>query len=275
MQGNQKIGVFDSGFGGLTVYKEIKKLMPQYDFVYLGDNARVPYGTRSFETVYKFTWQCVQALFEHGCSLVIIACNTASAKALRSIQLNDLPLLHPKRNVLGVIRPTTEIIGQLSQNGHVGILATEGTINSQSYPIEIKRFFPDINVSQQACPMWVPLIENHEHLSKGADYFIEKYLSELLIKDPQIDTIILACTHYPLLQHRIENALGKHINIISQGTLVANSLKHYLERHIEIDKQLSKSASEIFLTTESTSNFDTKAAFFLGKEVSAQSIILP
>ena len=228
------IGVFDSGYGGLTILKEIRKLLPEYDFMYLGDNARTPYGTRSFEVVYEFTLQAVIRLFELGCPLVILACNTASAKALRSIQQNDLPYLDNSRRVLGVIRPTAESIGEATVSRHVGILATSGTIKSESYPMEIKKLYPDIKVTGVACPMWVPLVENNEFNSDGADFFVKKYINELLEKDNQIDTIVLGCTHYPLLIDKIREFTPDGIRIITQGEYVADSLKDYLKRHNEI-----------------------------------------
>ena len=222
------IGVFDSGYGGLTILSKIREALPAYDYIYLGDNARNPYGTRSFQIVYEFTLQAVTKLFELGCHLVILGCNTASAKALRSIQMNDLHLLDANRRVLGVIRPTVECIGALTNTRHVGLLATPGTVKSESYPLEVKKLFPDVVVSSQACPMWVPLVENNEANSEGADYFVQKYLHELLYKDDQIDTIILGCTHYPLLLDKIKQYAPKHINIVTQGELVAESLKDYL-----------------------------------------------
>ncbi len=229
--GNKKpIGVFDSGYGGLTVLKEIVKQLPQYDYIYLGDNARAPYGTRSFETVYEYTLECVQHLFSMGCELVILACNTASAKALRNIQQKDLPYIAPQKRVLGVIRPTTEIVGKYSKSGHVGVLGTTGTIASNSYPIEIEKFYPSIKVVQEACPMWVPLVENNEFESEGADFYIEKNLHNLLSKDSQIDTIILGCTHYPLLINKIKKHLPDTITLLSQGEIVATSLTDYLTR---------------------------------------------
>ena len=228
------IGVFDSGYGGLTILSKIRETLPQYDYIYLGDNARTPYGTRSFEIVYEFTLQAVNKLFEMGCHLVILACNTASAKALRTIQMNDLPHLDPQRRVLGVIRPTVECIGSITHSRHVGVLATAGTIKSESYPMEIHKLFPDIYVSGEACPMWVPLVENNEAQSSGADYFIQKYIDTLLSKDQQIDTVILGCTHYPLLLPKIKHFMPDGIEIVSQGEYVAGSLKDYLHRHPEI-----------------------------------------
>ena len=234
------IGVFDSGYGGLTILREIKEALPQYDFIYLGDNARTPYGTRSFEIVYEFTLQAVTKLFEMGCHLVILACNTASAKALRTIQINDLPHLDVTRRVLGVIRPTVEGIGAITHSRHVGVLATNGTILSQSYPLEIRKLFPDITVSSQACPLWVPLVENNEAQGEGTDYFVKKYIDELMAKDPQIDTIILGCTHYPLLLPKIKQYLPAGVEVVSQGAWVADRLKDYLRPHAEMDKKCTK-----------------------------------
>ncbi len=263
------IGIFDSGYGGLTVFKEIVKTLPQYNYIYLGDNARVPYGNRSFETVYRYTLECVQKLFDMGCRLVVLACNTASAKALRSIQQNDLPHIPGLHRVLGVIRPTAEVVGQYTQTGNVGILATPGTVASESYVIEIEKFFPEVKVTQEACPMWVPLVENNEYNSPGADYFVKKNLRALLQKAPDTDAIILACTHYPLLIEKIRQFLPPHIAVISQGELVAESLKDYLTRHPEIEVLCSKGGEFKFYTTESASNFCTQAAIFLGYEVEA------
>lgn len=268
------LGVFDSGYGGLTVLKEIKDQLPQFDFIYLGDNARTPYGNRSFESVYHYTWQCVQWFFKRNCPLVILACNTASAKALRTIQQNDLLKYFPDKRLLGVIRPTTEIIGKYSKTNHVGILATNGTVQSQSYVIEIEKFFPQAKVSQQACPMLVPLIENNEFENEAADYFIQKYLDELLRTDAKIDTILLACTHYPIIQHRIEKFLPEDIRVIAQGEIVASSLEHYLHRHPEIESLISKKGSIEFYTTDSTEDFNNHATIFYGEEVSARHVEL-
>ncbi|WP_207420540.1 glutamate racemase [Desertivirga brevis] len=271
---NGPIGVFDSGYGGLTVFKEIVKQLPEYDYLYLGDNARVPYGTRSFETVYKYTWECVQHLFEKGCKLVILACNTASAKALRSIQQNNIPNLPDFRRVLGVIRPTAEIVGELTKTRKVGILATQGTISSESYVLEIGKFFPDIDVVQEACPMWVPLVENNEFNSNGADYFIQKNLNNILEKVSDIDTLILACTHYPLLLGKIKQYLPGNVQVVSQGGLVAASLKDYMVRHPEIERLCSKGGISEFYTTESTESFNEKAAIFLGHQVFSKHLAL-
>ncbi|MBR1720422.1 MAG: glutamate racemase [Phocaeicola sp.] len=269
------IGVFDSGYGGLTILKGIRQLMPEYDYIYLGDNARTPYGTRSFEIVYEFTLQAVKKLFELGCQLVILGCNTASAKALRSIQQINLPQLDPSRRVLGVIRPTVECIGELTKTNHVGILGTVGTIKSASYPIEIHKIWPDVQVTGQACPMWVPLVEYNEFTTEGADYFIQKDIEELLQQDPQIDTIILGCTHYPLLLEKIRKYTPSHIQLISQGDYVAKSLQNYMERHPEMDARCTKQGLCRFLTTESVEKFEESAAIFLGQEkVAVQHISL-
>ena len=269
------IGVFDSGYGGLTILKGIRQLMPEYDYIYLGDNARTPYGTRSFEIVYEFTLQAVKKMFELGCQLVILGCNTASAKALRSIQQINLPQLDPSRRVLGVIRPTVECIGELTKTNHVGILGTVGTIKSASYPIEIHKIWPDVQVTGQACPMWVPLVEYNEFTTEGADYFIQKDIEELLQQDPQIDTIILGCTHYPLLLEKIRKYTPSHIQLISQGDYVAKSLQNYMERHPEMDVRCTKQGLCRFLTTESVEKFEESAAIFLGQEkVAVQHISL-
>ncbi len=264
------IGVFDSGYGGLTVLREIVRKLPQYDYLYLGDNARAPYGPRSFETVYHYTRQCVQYLFERGCRLVILACNTASAKALRNIQQLDLPRMEPGLRVLGVIRPTTEVIGRYSQTGQVGILATRGTVTSDSYPIEIARLFPDLLVFQEACPMWVPLVENGEAESPGAEYFIQKHLHELLSQSPGIDTLLLACTHYPVLLPKIRQAIPPDMTVLSQGPIVADSLADYLVRHPELAAQCSQAGRRCFLTTDSTEEFDRQASRFFGEPVASE-----
>lgn len=248
--------------------------LPQYDYLYLGDNARAPYGTRSFETVYRYTLQCVKWLLKQDCPLIILACNTASAKALRSIQQNDLQRLHPTAKVLGVIRPTTEIIGKKTATNHIGILATTGTVQSRSYEIEIEKFFPEVKIEQEACPMWVPLVENNEHRSDGADYFVQKHLDNLLHRDKNIDTLLLACTHYPLLKEKIEQRLPKHVKLLSQGEIVASSLQNYLQRHPEIEAQLSKNGRRIFFTTDSAEDFTGKASLFFGQPVEGQHIDL-
>ncbi len=269
------IGVFDSGYGGLTILHEIRRLMPRYDYLYLGDNARAPYGTRSFEVVYEFTREAVMKLFTLGCRLVILACNTASAKALRTIQQNDLPRMGGEtRRVLGVIRPTAELIGQMTHNRHVGILATSGTIGSGSYPLEIHKFYPDIVVSGEACPMWVPLVENQEHLSPGADYFVEKSIGNLLRRDPAIDAIILGCTHYPLLLDKILKYVPRDVRVIPQGEYVAASLKDYLRRHAEMDALCTQGGTCRFLTTESPDKFMESASAFLCRHVEAERVVL-
>lgn len=268
------IGVFDSGYGGLTVLKEIVKALPQYDYIYLGDNARTPYGNRSFETVHEYTLQCVKWFFEQGCSLVILACNTASAKALRTIQQNDLPKLDAAKRVLGVIRPTTEVIGNFSQTKNIGVLATQGTVSSGSYPIEIQKFFPESKVYQEACPMWVPLVENNEHTSPGADYFIQKNIRQIFEKGKDIDVLLLACTHYPLLKEKIQQNLPAGIQLISQGEIVANSLINYLERHPEIEEKCSQQGKRVFYTTDSAEDFDNHASVFFGEPVQSKHLDL-
>ena len=268
------IGVFDSGYGGLTILRDIREALPGYDYIYLGDNARAPYGTRSFEIVYEFTRQAVVRLFEIGCHLVILACNTASAKALRSIQMNDLPQMDPTRRVLGVIRPTAESIGSVTQTRHVGVLATAGTIKSESYPLEIRKLFPDITVHGQACPMWVPLVENDEAHGPGADYFVRKYIGELLRKDGRIDTAILGCTHYPLLLEKIRRYMPPQVHIVTQGELVAGSLKDYLRRHPEMDARCTRGGTCRYLTTEAEEKFSESASVFLNSAVEVQRILL-
>jgi glutamate racemase len=268
------IGVFDSGYGGLTILNGIRKLLPQYDYLYLGDNARTPYGTRSFEVVYEFTRQAVVRLFEMGCQLVILACNTASAKALRSIQQNDLPKLDDQRRVLGIIRPTAEVIGSLTQNRHVGIFATEGTIKSESYNLEIHKLFPDIQVTGVACPFWVPLVEYNEADSPGADYFIKKRINQLLAIDPEIDTVILGCTHYPILLPKIRQYMPQGIRIISQGEYVANSLKDYFLRHPDMEQRCTKGGKVHYLTTENPDKFQESAQLFLRESITVENITL-
>jgi glutamate racemase len=276
MNGNQNhpIGVFDSGYGGLTVLKEIVSELPQYDYLYLGDNARAPYGSRSFETVYAYTLECVKHLFSKGCNLVILACNTASAKALRTIQQKDLPHIAPGKRILGVIRPTTELIGNYSKTGHVGVLGTRGTVSSDSYPVEIAKFVPGVTVYQQACPMWVPLIENNEFNNEGADYFISRYVAELLAQASDIDAVILACTHYPVIADKIREKLGASVTLVAQGAIVARALKDYLRRHPEIAEQCSKSGAVSFLTTDIPETFDTAASLFYGKEIKSGHLSL-
>lgn len=268
------IGVFDSGYGGLTILHGIRQLLPQYDYLYLGDNARAPYGPRSFEVVYEFTKQAVEKMFEMGCQLIIIGCNTASAKALRSIQQNDLPKWDPNRRVLGVIRPTAEVIGKLTRNNHVGLLATEGTVKSHSYDLEIKKLWPDIKVTGQACPFWVALVEYDEADSPGADYFVKKRLDQLMHKDPEIDSIILGCTHFPLLLPKILKYTKPGVKIIPQGEYVANSLKDYLHRHPEMDAKLTKGGNTKYYTTESEEKFRDAASIFLKQKVEASHIDL-
>lgn len=269
------IGIFDSGFGGLTVFREIRQLMPQYDYIYLGDNARAPYGSRSFETVYRFTRQAVGYLFLHDCPLVILACNTASAKALRTIQQCDLPAMDdPSRRVLGVIRPTTEEIGHITQTRHVGVLGTVGTIQSESYSLEIAKLWPDVVVTGHACPLWVSLVENGVHHSDAADFFVRKEIEALLQKNAAIDTIILACTHYPLLMEKIRRFTPSHIQLFSQGEHVATSLHHYLERHPEIESRCSRNATTRFLTTDSPVRFSAAASLFLGEQIEAEQVFV-
>lgn len=268
------IGVFDSGYGGLTILSKIREALPDYDYIYLGDNARTPYGTRSFEIVYEFTLQAVNKLFEMGCHLVILACNTASAKALRTIQMNNLPDIDPSRRVLGVIRPTVECIGSITQTSHVGVLATAGTIKSESYPLEIHKLFPDIKVSGEACPMWVPLVENNEANGEGTDFFIRKYIHNLLAKDGQIDTIILGCTHYPLLLPKIQQFVPQSMKVVAQGEYVAASLKDYLYRHPEMDRKCTRGGSCSFCTTEAEDKFIESASTFLNQDITVQRISL-
>ncbi len=272
MKSKQVIGIFDSGFGGLTVFNAIAKKLPQYNYIYLGDNARSPYGDHDFETVYQYTLQCVTWLFNKGCTLVILACNTASAKALRTIQQKDLPLKHPNNRVLGVIRPTAEVIGNYTKTKNVGVLGTRGTVNSNSYTLEINKFFPSINVYQQSCPMWVPIIENNQHLTDGADFFVIEYLNSLLQKSDKIDCILLACTHYPLLIPKIKKYLPAGIQLLSQGEIVANSLANYLQRHPEIETQLLKGNKKEFFTSGDTQFFDTQATTFFGEKIKSKKM---
>lgn len=274
MFANGPIGVFDSGYGGLTVLKEIVKKLPRYNYIYLGDNARAPYGPRSFETVYHYTLECVMWFFKQNCPLVILACNTASAKALRTIQQNDLPVIAPGNKVLGVIRPTTERIGEFTKTGAVGVLGTNGTVQSKSYLIEIEKFFPEIEVYQEACPMWVPLVENREYENEGADFFVKKNLQNLLGKSEYIDTILLGCTHYPLLKNKIQEFLPAGISIVSQGNIVAASLADYLNRHPEIEERCCKSGEVTFYTTDSAEDFDVNGSLFFGEEIHSKHINL-
>lgn len=268
------IGVFDSGYGGLTILKAIRELLPQYDYAYLGDNARAPYGTRSFDIVYQFTRQAVLKLFEMGCQLVILGCNTASAKALRSIQQNDLPKIDPQRRVLGVIRPTAEIVGKLTQTKHIGILATPGTTKSDSYNIEINKLWPELNVTGVACPLWVPIVENNEATGAGADYFVKKRIDHILWLDPDIDTLILGCTHYPILMPKIKQYVPDGIKIVSQGEYVAESLKDYLTRHTEIDARCTKNGTAHYYTTENAKKFKEVARIFVTDDIEVEHIDL-
>ena len=268
------IGIFDSGYGGLTIFDKIRDVMPQYDYTYLGDNARTPYGPRSFEVVYRFTRQAIETLFNEGCQLVILACNTASAKALRTIQQKDLPEWDKDRRVLGVIRPTVERMDEISKTKHIGILGTNGTISSGSYSIEIKKMFPHITVTGEACPMWVPLVENNEFNTPGADYFVQKHLNHLLSVDPKIDTLVLGCTHYPLLKEKIQTFLPEGITVFAQGEYVAESLVAYLHRHPEMDKRLTKQGKCRFLTTESATKFSEVASVFLSHPIEVEQIAI-
>ena len=272
MSTHSPIGVFDSGYGGLTVLKDIRSKLPQYDYLYLGDNARAPYGNRSFDTVYQYTLECVNWFFDQGCQLVVLACNTASSKALRTIQQNDLPLIDTEKRVLGVIRPTSEVIGNYSVSRSIGILGTTGTVQSDSYKIEINKFFPDIKIYQEACPMWVPLIENNEIDNTAADYFIKKNVNNLLLNSPDIDTILLACTHYPLLINKIRQFAGDRINIISQGSIVADALSNYLFRHKDLEQKISKNAITTFCTTDDAAEFNANSTKFFGAPIKAKHV---
>lgn len=268
------IGVFDSGYGGLTVLKELLKTLPGYDFLYLGDNARTPYGTRSFDVVYEYTLQAVKFLFSKNCPLVIIACNTASAKALRNIQQLDLPKIAPDRRVLGVIRPSVEKVAEITKNGRVGVLGTTGTVVSESYPIELQKWSGGHVKStvQEACPMWVPIVENNEIGTEGADYFVRKNIRNIFQKDADLDTLILGCTHYPLLLDTIQKYVPENINILVQGEIIAEKLVDYLTRHPEMETKLSENKTIHYLTTESTENFESKAALFMGHPVKAEHV---
>ena len=268
------IGIFDSGYGGLTILHGIRQLLPQYDYVYLGDNARAPYGPRSFEVVYEFTREAVEKLFAMGCQLIILGCNTASAKALRSLQQNDLPQWDSHRRVLGIIRPTAEVIGRLTRNGHVGFFATEGTVKSRSYDLEIAKLWPDVKVTGQACPFWVPLVEYNECDSPGADYFVKKRIDQLMLKDPDIDTIILGCTHFPLLMPKILKYVPPGIHIVPQGEYVADSLKNYLERHAELERRISRNSSVKYFTTENPDRFKESASVFMHEDITVEHIEL-
>lgn len=273
--GKTPIGIFDSGYGGLTVFKEIKKRLPEYDYIYLGDNARAPYGSRSFDTVYKYTLQCVKWFFENGCPLVILACNTASAKALRTIQQTDLhSITDQESRVLGVIRPTSEVIGSFTNTGHVGLLATTGTVTSESYKLEIQKFWPNVSLYQQACPMWVPLIENNEFDNAGARYFFSKDLDTLFNYSKDIDTILLGCTHYPVLTQILKEYISNDVKLISQDTIVANSLEDYLHRHVALSQKISRSGTVRFCTTGNESDFDQHAPLFFGQTILSEHIDL-
>ena len=272
MKESSPIGVFDSGYGGLTILSEIRKKLPDYDFLYLGDNARAPYGNRSFDIVYEYTLEAVKLLFNRGCHLVILACNTASAKALRTIQQQDLAGIDPNKRVLGVIRPSTEEIGLLTKSKHVGVLATEGTVQSQSYILELQKFAPEIVVNQHACPLWVPLIETNKHFSEAGKNIISEDVFTLLAKDSEIDTIILGCTHYPLVQEYLESVVSREIKIVSQGEIVARKLEQYLLNHPEIDKYCSRNSTVQYLTTEDSQVFDENAARFLGVDIHSETV---
>jgi glutamate racemase len=273
MSAGQSIGIFDSGYGGLTVFKSIAEKLPQYNYIYLGDNARSPYGDHSFETVYQYTLECVEWLFAQGCPLVILACNTASAKALRSIQQRILPVKYPGHRVLGVIRPTAEVIDDFTRSKTIGILGTRGTINSESYLMEINKLYPEINVLQQSCPMWVPLVENNEHLDPGANYFVEKYISEIMAKNEHIDCLLLACTHYPLLMPKIRTFLDNdQVTLLGQGDIVADSLVKYLQKHTGIAQKLRQEGKRNFYTSGDQVSFDKHASIFFGSEVSSQHV---
>lgn len=268
------VGVFDSGYGGLTILRELRRIMPEYDYVYLGDNARAPYGTRSFDVVYRFTLEAVEKLFALGCPLVILACNTASAKALRTIQQHDLPSLDPRRRVLGVIRPTAERVGELSAGRHVGVLGTPGTVYSRSYEMEIGKLHPDVNVVAQACPLWVPLVENMEAEGPGADFFVDKYIGELFAADAHVDTVVLACTHYPLLLPKIQRAVGSRARVVTQGDIVARSLRDYMSRHPEMDSMCSKGGTCRYLTTENPEKFTALASVFMSEPIKVAHVEL-
>lgn len=268
------IGIFDSGFGGLTIFDAIQQHLPQYDYLYLGDSARAPYGNRSFETVYEYTLECVKWLYQQNCPLVILACNTASAKALRSIQQHDLPKMDPAFRVLGVIRPTAETVGAYSQNKSIGILATQGTVQSKSYEIELHKFFPEVQVWQQACPLWVPFIENKAYVDDAIDHYIQKDVQQLLQQSPDIDVVLMACTHYPIIKDRIRKFLPKHIQLIGQGDLVAHSLAQYIDNHPEIAQKIAQVGKRSFYTTDDVANFDDGASIFLGRSVNAHKIHL-
>lgn len=266
------IGIFDSGIGGLTVFRSIAAALPDYDYIYLGDNSRAPYGNRSFNTIHQYTWECVQWLFAQGCPLIVLACNTASAKALRTIQQKDMQVLDPAKRVLGVIRPTAEVIGNYSKTGEIGVLGTNGTVQSGSYLLEIEKFFPDLKVYQQACPLWVPLIESGEYEKPGADYFVKEYLDGIMAQSANIDTLLLACTHYPLIQDKIKDYLPKNIQVVAQGDIVASSLVDYLQRHPQMEAKLSKGQTKLFYTTDDTIEFDRHASRFFSAPVTSSHV---
>ncbi|MFD0749909.1 glutamate racemase [Mucilaginibacter calamicampi] len=266
------IGIFDSGIGGLTVFKSIAAALPAYDYIYLGDNSRAPYGNRSFNTIHQYTWECVQWLFGQGCPLIILACNTASAKALRTIQQKDIQALDPDKRVLGVIRPTAEVVGNYSNTGEIGVLGTNGTVQSNSYPLEIEKFFPNLKVYQQACPLWVPLIESGEYEKPGADYFVKEYIDGIMAQSANIDTLLLGCTHYPLIQDKIEAHLPKNVRVVAQGDIVADSLVNYLQRHPEMEQNLSKGQTKLFYTTDDTAEFDHHASRFFSAPVTSSHV---
>lgn len=274
MKNKKSIGIFDSGYGGLTVFRSIAEKLPDYNYIYLGDNARSPYGDHSYETVYQYTLECVEWLFAQGCPLVILACNTASAKALRSIQQKVLPVKYPGFRVLGVIRPTAEVIGDLTASNTIGVMGTRGTVNSESYPIEIHHFYPEMEVIQQSCPLWVPLIENNEHINAGADYFVEKYINELLAKSSDIDTILLACTHYPLLIPKMAAILPEGFKLVAQGEIVAASLVTYLNNHPEMETRLGKEGEMQFFTSGDDQVFNKNASIFFDKNIVSRQIRL-
>jgi glutamate racemase len=272
MNATKSIGIFDSGYGGLTVFKSIADRLPDYNYIYMGDNARSPYGDHSYETVYQYTLECVEWLFAQGCPLVILACNTASAKALRTIQQKVLPDKYPNHRVLGVIRPTAEVIGRYSETNTIGVMGTRGTVNSQSYPIEISHFFPELEVIQQSCPLWVPLIENNEHINPGADYFVQKYIDALMAKSPDIDTILLACTHYPLLIPKLTEVLPEGFKLVAQGEIVAASLADYLERHPEMESLLGREGRKQFFTSGDAQVFNQNASIFFDQNIDSSRV---
>jgi glutamate racemase len=270
---NQPIGIFDSGIGGLTVFRSIVEQLPGYDYIYLGDNSRAPYGNRSFNTIHQYTWECVQWLFKQGCPLIILACNTASAKALRTIQQKDMQGMDPSKRVLGVIRPTAEVIGNYSYTKEIGVLGTTGTVQSGSYLLEIQKFFPDLKVYQQACPLWVPLVESGEYEKPGSDYFIQEYLDQIMANSANIDTLLLACTHYPLLQDKIKAHLPANVKVIAQGDIVANSLVDYLQRHPQLEQKISKEGTrKFYTTTDDTTDFDHHASRFFSAPVTSEFV---